>query len=446
VTSIHRVPRFAVSAILIAALGVVAERADCQTTMSPAASGSGTTPTEEQGGLDAFVDLFEAYDDNVLAHGAGATAGRPESFMSVGGLYSGLEHTVQYAGVGDPDGARFRSWTTGAVRYYPDLKQFTVAHQEVGAAFQVVLGRRLRLYGSPFGAYSPRYSMRLFSQPGDENDDDLEGRLTSRIVAPGLDADYSVIERENYRYGGSSGIQLRLSTASTLSLTYGYSNSEFQGQRVDLEVQRSGATFVHRLTRNASLRLGYSRQEGHYITRERQLIEQIDLGVDYSRPLSRTRRTVLRFTSGSAVAEEGNRRRMQMLGTASVVRQIGRTWVARAGYRRSLRHLEGFDRQVLSDEASTTLGGFWTRRLEFSTTASFFRGTVGISARSPKFDSYSSVGRLRAAVSRTLAAYVEYFFYQYRFADGGIRPIGLPQSFDRRGARVGVSLYVPLID
>ena len=47
---------------------------------------------------------------------------------------------------------------------------------------------------------------------------------------------------------------------------------------------------------------------------------------------------------------------------------------------------------------------------------------------------------------RTLAVYVEYLFYHYNFHDVADRPFGLPRKFSRNGVRVGLSLWLPLID
>jgi hypothetical protein len=76
---------------------------------------------------------------------------------------------------------------------------------------------------------------------------------------------------------------------------------------------------------------------------------------------------------------------------------------------------------------------------------SYFTGAVGLTADSPRFDSYLASGRLRSALSRTLAAYAEFRYYHYQFDESVIRPIGVPSSFSRRGVRVGLSVFLPLI-
>ena len=156
--------------------------------------------------------------------------------------------------------------------------------------------------------------------------------------------------------------------------------------------------------------------------------------------------TFLRFSSGSAIAEDGDKRRIQALGSAALAHQIGRTWIAQIEYRRGIRHVEGFDRPLLSDSAAATVKGLATRRLELSITTSYLAGTVGLSPGSPDVDSYAASGRVRTALSRTLAAYVEYLFYHYQFAEGAVRPLGVPEKLNRQGARIGLILFVPVIE
>jgi hypothetical protein len=51
---------------------------------------------------------------------------------------------------------------------------------------------------------------------------------------------------------------------------------------------------------------------------------------------------------------------------------------------------------------------------------------------------------LQAALSRNIAAFVQYFYYRY-FYEETVLPIGLPSEFDRQGVRFGLSFWVPLL-
>ena len=75
-------------------------------------------------------------------------------------------------------------------------------------------------------------------------------------------------------------------------------------------------------------------------------IHDIDVGVDYARPLSLTRRTTLDFGTGSSVVtmptldlgqEAGaTETQVRFVGDVGVTHEMGRTWRLRLGYNRGV--------------------------------------------------------------------------------------------------------------
>ena len=61
------------------------------------------------------------------------------------------------------------------------------------------------------------------------------------------------------------------------------------------------------------------------------------------------------------------------------------------------------------------------------------------------FDTYTGDVRLRYALTRTFAAYVEYLYYFYD--SRGSVPIapGIPAGLERNGVRAGLTLRVPAL-
>ena len=432
-----RVQALLLSSFVTIALLVSAGRAFCQSS-SPAIFGGAEKRGEDPDGLGAIVELFQAYDDNVLASESGGRTETPSNPNTVGGMYSGLNVGAQYLALGD--GGLFRSWANTAFRYYPDLHDVGAAYHQVGLTLSRDLGRAMSVYVSPFASYSPLYSMQLLP----ESDRDLEV-VQEPSVFGNPDFEFAVIHEESIRYGGNAGVNFTFSPASSLRLAYGYGKTEFSNRAMDLEVQTAGLRYNHRVSKNASLKLGYQRHEGTGYAAGPQLVETVNLGVDYRKPLSRSRRTVVRFSTGSSLAESSTGRRLEAIGSASLAHQMGRTWTTQIDYRRGYRYLDGFERPVFSDSANASLRGLLNRRLEFSMLASYFTGAVGVTPDSPRFESYLASGRLRTALSRTLAAYVEFRYYHYQFDESVIRPPGVPDSFGRRGARAGLSWFLPLI-
>jgi uncharacterized protein involved in copper resistance len=66
-----------------------------------------------------------------------------------------------------------------------------------------------------------------------------------------------------------------------------------------------------------------------------------------------------------------------------------------------------------------------------------------------QFTSYTGDARLRYALTRNWAPYVEYLFYYYNFnqsafTQNAVTPAGLPPSLTRNGVRFGVTLWLPM--
>jgi hypothetical protein len=208
------------------------------------------------------------------------------------------------------------------------------------------------------------------------------------------------------------------------------------------------ARFAHRLTPHASLRLGYGYRLTSYSgSSDRVYVpsRSIDAGIDYNRALSFSRRTSLGFTTGTTGASDGVHIRYFMTGGATLTHDIGRSWSARALYRREMTFLEGLATPFLSSGATLSVGGYVGRRVDMSVTAGYADALHKFSPGSPTLVTYTGAGRLRVALNRYSLAYVQYFHYQYRF-DGADAVIPtLPPSLERSGVRGGLTFWLPLL-
>ena len=124
---------------------------------------------------------------------------------------------------------------------------------------------------------------------------------------------------------------------------------------------------------------------------------------------------------------------------------MGRSWVARTGYRRGVSYELGFNRPVLTDTAIGNLSGLLTSRLDFNASASYTSGQVGFSGAENGFGAATTIASLRYALTRRLAAYAQYFYYHYLFDQGVALPSFLGRQLDRQGVSVGLTATVPLI-
>jgi hypothetical protein len=446
------------SAVIVGLCLGGAQHAEAQTrarTIGPAVFGGTGTRADRPGGLDLFGQLFVSYDDDVLADQSAGGPDRPRSAnASEGreGLYSGFFLGLQYLRLGESTNVHLE--TTHSLNYYPDIENLTTSYHQAGATFVQRFGSRYSIRARPFAAYSPHYSMRLFLAPL-PLDPDLTGSLDGAVLAA-PDVDSTIIQRESFRYGGNAEFRMLVARHSTLNVGYNYTKTDLSRDPIgSFDVQSIGANLSHRLSESASLRVGYTLDESTYEGSDAPStrIQNVNIGIDYRKPLSRSRRSFLRFTTGSIISEQvagisepADGRRIQAIGSASLVHQMGRTWNAQAQYRREVGYLEGFAQPVFSDSANVAVSGLITRRLDLSLNANYITGSSAIRRDSPNFDSYSATARLRRALHRTLAVYVEYLFYHYNFHDVADRPFGLPREFSRNGARVGLSLWLPLTD
>jgi hypothetical protein len=363
--------------------------------------------------LGLSAQVYEAYDDDVLASSTGSGSNRPPASAAAGqsGFYSAFGVGLLYSHRGDS--SSFRSWANSGAAYYPDQSELSAIYHQLGLSLSAPLGSRVNLYVSSFADYRPRYSLQpipLLEVP--EPDPALA--VSAGTAAPAPDIDYTIVPHESYRYGGNAGLHFSLTGRLNLGVDYGRVQTTSSDGLTDMQVQGGGAALRYKLTRNASLKAGYSRREATFegLVRLPSVTEHINVGIDYHKALSITRTTQLRFGSGSAIAQDNRgRRRLEAIGSASLVHQFKRTWAAQSEYRRDVGYIEGFSQPVFSDSVSAGVGGLVSRRVEFSADARYLNGTSG-------------------------------FHYEF---DEGVRPPGLPPTYSRNGVRVGLSLWVPLV-
>ena len=114
-------------------------------------------------------------------------------------------------------------------------------------------------------------------------------------------------------------------------------------------------------------------------------IHNIDIGIDYAKALSVSRRTHFSFTTGSAlfyvnqgITNVSDRQlNFALLGTANLTHEMGRTWTSSIAYRRSLDFHEGFADPFLAQSVSADLRGLLSRRLSFASGAWYSSGVIG---------------------------------------------------------------------
>ena len=314
-----------ISSVAVFTLCIGVGRAECQL------FGGAETRNAAGDGLDLAAQVYGAYDDDVLAGAtAGAPLGQQTAFLPQSGFYSGLAIGLAYGHSGDI--STFRSWANSGVGYSPSHSDLTTIYHQAGLGFSTRLGRGIGLNAGSFADYSPRYSLLLI--PVVSPMAPAVGSPLSEVPAvPALDIEYTSIEREAYQYGGSIGLSIPVSSRIFMGVDYGQTQTTSQDELFDMRVRSAAANIGYRITKNASLTAGYYRYDARHAGADSRptVTENVRVGVDYSKPLSITRRTTLQFSTGSAIAEDlDGQRSLQATGSAIVVHQMGRTWSARA--------------------------------------------------------------------------------------------------------------------
>lgn len=318
--------------------------------------------------------------------------------------------------------------------------QSTLTPMRQQGGFDVaVLGQRQQFRASQSVSYSPYYQF---------------GGLTDIAPTPLAEAAQSHGDFANADLAAIASTtdmdwSWTISRRVALSASYNLRRTTFGRSELDMTSQNVGARLTRRIARYVSLRTGYTyRVAGSAFAASRAPRDHdLDVGVDYSRPVSISKRTTLSFGSGSSLTPQDQGMTFHLTGDAALTRLIGRTWNARIGLNRNVHLLEGFAQPLLANAINATVGGALQRRVSFSSSASLSTGTVGLNAGSGNgYLNWSTGAGLSVSIGRRGAFDAQYFFAGDRFDSGVALPPGLPNRQRRRqGIRVGFTWRAPLL-
>lgn len=201
----------------------------------------------------------------------------------------------------------------------------------------------------------------------------------------------------------------------------------------------ASASLSRRLGAHVGWHLGYgftqstSRTAGSTLDDRRH---DLDVGVDYARPLSFSRHTTLSVTSGSSVLTDAEGNHFRVDADVEVSHQLSRHWSAAASYTRPIEYLAGFARPLISDAVRVGFSGTLPHRISLLVSAGSATGTEG-SVGGAHFSSYTGSVRISRRLSPVWALEGEYHDGRYRF-DEDPQAAGIPAAFARRGFRAGI--------
>ncbi len=328
-----------------------------------------------------------------------------------------------------------------AVRRQSGIDRTIVLGHSVGASAGISIGRRTMLNVSESLQYLPSYSFlsAMTQVPG------TAGELPSSAV------DFSMAVRPATTSSTQIGLTTKFGARSSLAVTSQVEPTRFANPADPSLLRWSGMVrFTHQFTKYVGLRLGYGRQTGQYSRtagRSRTALDDLDVGLDYNKALSLSlaRKLNLTFASGSNITLNGQERRFNLTGQATLDRRIGRQGHLTLTYDRSAKLVLGFVDPVFADTITTAATGEPTRRVKLNATTAASLGAVGARTSQNQLRTYTATARADVALSQTVGVSVDGLFSTVRIGSGVERIDALPPASGRWTARLSLRWTLPLV-
>jgi hypothetical protein len=439
--------------LLVVSVGVTAVAAPVTAQTRPYRGLFGAPPNPDSPHSLVFIaSAFAAYDDNVT-EALRSEVGLKTPWLLKSGTYQGAGAGLRYTFSLHGERADFSGTAGGQISYYHhEERSAAQPASQADLSLGVRLTRTLSFVARQTLAYATNYNGMLVPALDDDLGDEIGAEVNPL---------YDLFEMRTLRSVTKLGLAQRFGRYAYLSGAYHVRTS------IALDDQPEGSpfadytthtgtgafTYARPMSANATLLLGYGIRvtRGRLRTGEPEIMHNINAGVDYSRALSFSRRTFLRFGTGSAivvgeeVSEPGTdpHPRVLLTGQATLVHQIGRTWTADLGYTRGFRTRDGFDQLYFTDAVYAGIGGLLSRRVSVSAGATWANSTVGDHAQG--HNGVSASAQATYGFSRFLGLYASYVYYHYRFDETVPLDEHFPQRLDRQGIRVGLTTSIPLI-
>jgi hypothetical protein len=377
--------------------------------------------------LTASTTLSGGYDDNILADATQRNTIRNSQQGTLAQFSGGFNYDLT------GERGQLAAGAGTSIRYYPSLENeyFKTYNASVAGQFRVLTKPDLTLRQSV--SYSPFSFLS-----------GLSGVTTADLIEPVAppEPEFVPVATQYLSYESGADLDARLTRRLSFNSSYSYRVSDRRDSRSWR--QTGGVGFVVDLTRDLGLRLGHRYSEAHYPSRiHRQ--HSPNVGLDFHRALSLTRRTSFTFGVGTEATMTNDRTRYRAIGNVNVVHEIGRSWLANAAYQRGTYFIDTLDEPVFGDTANVGLSGLLTRRIQFQAVASATLGNAGFTVQR-QFDSYRGSVSLSTALNRFTSVGVDYAYYKYVFDPSIELEAGVPRNINRQSIRAHVSFWAPLLN
>lgn len=437
--------------LVMTALAVDAAPGLTQTTDGqPAPAGVfGSTPNADaRQTLDVTVSLITAYDSGM------SVAAAPVAYQFID-PYATVNSNM-YVGSVDYGWRRrdvqFRTSGASTLRHDRRSGDITTMGQTAAAGLTARLSQRNALSVNQTAVYSPSYLYNLFPP------------ATAPAVgeAPPTAADRAVADFGSYSYGTQLTLNHDFTRRTNVSIAGDYNRAEdptaASGQP-DLETYGTSGTLTRALGPNTTANGRYRYRTSNFaysgVAADGGISEEhsLEVGLTHAWLLSRTRRMNLNVTLGRSVViplqppgGEGHRGRAYgLIGQVGLGYVFGRAWQASATYRQAVDYVPGLIEPVATGGFTARIDGLITRRVQANLAALYSSGRSAFQAGGTTFDTYAGNARLRYALARGVAVYVEYLYFFYDFRRAGQLAPGIPPALERHSGRAGLTLLIPAL-
>jgi len=252
-------------------------------------------------------------------------------------------------------------------------------------------------------------------------------------------------------FGASAGYSHKLSTKLALTAGYAYYandswSSDAVAQPYDSQFVNAGLTYG--LGHGVGLRAGYGTTIGGFGSTGSSTdfhSRNIDIGVDYNKSLSLTRKSTLSFGTGlSGIGDPAGAVHYYFVGHADFSHEIGRSWSLTANVSRSTNFYQTLGAPTVADMLTAGIGGLIGRRVTVQTGVSAWRGAA-VGTGDNVYTSANLYGTTRFALNRVLGVSATYSYYRYIFSDDIVAPPpGFAQHTTSQSVVFSLDVFAPL--
>jgi opacity protein-like surface antigen len=387
--------------------------------------------------LTLSANFGGGYDSSVLSVDPDSTQGQPAPSKTSADTFNNASASLAYQL--SKTGVSFGATAYTSVGYYPSVDRPFFGGTGGGVNGGFTISSRMSANVGATVSHQPLYALLLPTLPGSFNQAPGE-------IAP-LDPSLTARANNHMSFQTNVGLSYLVTKHGTLTGSYGrsLSNASIANFSRGLSTQTISGNFSQGLAKGLVLNLGYGFSDANYggVTGQANA-HNINVGLNYNKALSISRRTALSFTTGSMGVSDRGSIHWVVTGNVQLTREVGRTWNAAVGYSRNVSFIEGFTAPVLSDSAFASYGGMINRKLQFTSGVGMSLGAVGFGLSNNNFSSYFGSAGLRVGLTQSIAVSLNYTYSRYTFESGVALLPGLVSHTNRQSVMVSLNLWEPL--